>query len=126
MPPSGTILIVDDDSLLRAVYKRRFSKTPFNVMIAEDAENAAAMIRSFPPDLLICDILMPGKDGWWLLGQFPKTQRSFPVIVLTNLDDEDTKQRCEDLEVDDYVVKKNMSLSKLTEKATSLLEKHAD
>jgi len=118
------ILIAEDDPVLREAYVRKFARHGYEIRTAENGEVAATMIREQVPDLLICDIMMPQRDGWAVLEQFPKGQRSFPVIMLTNLEDEETRERCQRL-ADGYFVKKDMTLKTLVEMAASLLsQKH--
>jgi DNA-binding NarL/FixJ family response regulator len=81
------------------------------------------MIQSDPPNLFICDIMMPVLDGWGVLEQFPKATRTFLVVMLTNLEDEDTRKRCKQMEVDAFLIKKDMSLHTLVELAEKLLQK---
>jgi two-component system, sensor histidine kinase and response regulator len=118
----NSILIAEDDPVLREAYIRRFKLTDFVVSIAENGDMAAKMIRQRTPDLLICDIMMPVHDGIWVLQQFPKKSRTFPVIMLTNLADDETREKCKKLGMDDYFVKKDMSLHSLIEMAERLLK----
>ena len=118
----NAILIAEDDPILREAYMRRFALTDFVVSIAENGEQAAEMIRRQTPDLLICDIKMPVRDGMWVLEQFPKKSRNFSVIMLTNLGDEGTREKCKKLGTDDFFVKKDMSLHTLVEMAQRLLQ----
>jgi DNA-binding response OmpR family regulator len=121
MPPAPSILIAEDDPYLRAAYVRRFARTPLRVRVAHDGAEAARLIGEEAPDLLICDIMMPNHDGWWVLERYPKAIRGFPVIMLTNLDNEDTRTRCAHLGVDGFLVKSQMSLRTLVETAERLL-----
>jgi CheY-like chemotaxis protein len=118
---SQTILIAEDDPYLREAYIRRFARTPFVVRTARDGEEAVRLLRAQRPDLLICDVMMPRKDGWWVLEQFPKKRRTFPVVMLTNLEDEETRRRCAASGVEAHLVKKNMSLHTLVETVEQLL-----
>ncbi len=115
------ILIADDDPLLREAYIRRFARTNFTVHVAVNGEEAMKMIQEQTPDLLICDIMMPVKDGWSVLESLPKEKRPFPVVMLTNLDDDTTRERLKKYQVDGYLVKKDMTLHSLVETAEKLL-----
>ena len=119
------ILIAEDDPVLREAYKRRFARTDYTVKLAANGEEAVEMIRAEAPSLLICDVMMPGKDGWWVLEQNPKEKRTFPVIMLTNLEDDATHDNCAKHGVDDYLVKKDMSLHTLVETTDKLLSGHS-
>ncbi len=117
------IVITEDDAHLREAYRRRFTRTHFTVRFAENGLRAEALLRESPPDLLICDVMMPEKDGWWVLEQFPKASRAFPILMITNLDDAETAQRCKALGADGHLVKKNMSLASLVATAERLLRR---
>jgi CheY-like chemotaxis protein len=120
--PKPNILIAEDDPVLREVYVRKLARTGCALRTAGDGESAVRMIREAAPDLLVCDITMPTRDGWWVLGQFPKEKRSFPIIMLTNVADDATRERCRRL-ADGYFVKKDMTLASLAETVRSLLTK---
>jgi CheY-like chemotaxis protein len=122
MTHTHTILIAEDDPVLREAYVRRFSRTSFKVMTAENGDQAVKMITKEVPDLLICDIMMPERDGIWVLEQFPKKTRAFPVIMLTNLEDDETLERCKKLGMDGYFVKRTMSLHSLVEMAEKAMK----
>lgn len=119
--PTHTILIVEDDPFLREAYLRRFKRTRFAVRTANDGAEAVQMIRQCPPDLLLCDVMLPQHDGWWVLEQCPRPPRTFPVIMLTNLADAASRQRGDALGADSYFVKAGMSLHALVEMAERLL-----
>lgn len=124
MKPNGPdILIAEDDPILREAYLRRFARTNFQVRTAENGHQAAEMIREKAPDVLICDIMMPVHDGVWVLEQFPKKSRKFPVIMLTNLGDDASREKCAKLGMDGYLIKKDMSLHLLVEMTENLLTK---
>jgi DNA-binding NarL/FixJ family response regulator len=67
--------------------------------------------------------MMPIHDGLWVLRQFPKEHRTFPVIMLTNMEDDASRKTCEELGMDGYFVKKDMSLATLVEMTEKLLQK---
>ncbi|MSR87504.1 response regulator [Candidatus Peribacteria bacterium] len=120
----GKILIAEDDPVLREAYVRKFARSGYTIRTAENGDQASQMIKEEAPDLLVCDIMMPGHDGWWVLGQFPKGKRPFLVIMLTNLADTSTRDRSQK-EADGYFVKKDMTLLTLVSMATSLLSDHS-
>lgn len=81
--PIQRILIVDDDRIVRAILSKLARKEGFEVLVAEQGEEALKMMRSEPPDLLITDIKMPGMDGMEVLHQAKDLDRELPVILIT-------------------------------------------
>ncbi|RYG18912.1 MAG: response regulator [Caulobacteraceae bacterium] len=83
---ASTILIADDDPLLRALLVHRLSADGYQVLIAEDGAQALAVITEQKPDLVVLDALMPVMDGFELLRRVKAGRLSeAPVIMLTAL-----------------------------------------
>ncbi len=79
------ILIVDDEEVIRKFLKIHLSKLGYEIKEASNGEQAIEELSKDRFDLLICDVLMPKKDGWQVLKEVranPETE-SLPVIVLT-------------------------------------------
>ncbi len=79
------VLVVDDEEIVRTVLKTHLVKWGYRVTEASDGEEAIRQMVKDHFDLLICDILMPKKNGWEVLQEVksnPKT-KDIPVIVLT-------------------------------------------
>ena len=117
------ILIAEDDTVLRDLYVRKFSKTGFTVRTVRNGQEALEEIKVQAPDLLMLDINMPVLDGFGTLEKLPKEQRAFPVIILTNFDDQANRDRSAALGIDDYFVKKDMTIKSLLEMVEKLLAK---
>jgi DNA-binding response OmpR family regulator len=117
----GTILIAEDDAVLRNLYVKKFSVAGYDIRAVEDGEAALAALQERLPDIAILDIHMPKLDGFQVLEKFPPSQRSFPAIMLTNFADERSKQRGKELGADDYFVKKDMTIRSLLEMVEKVL-----
>lgn len=117
----GDLIIAEDDAVLRNLYLKKFEGSGFAIRAAEDGEQAAQLITERAPDLLILDLHMPKVDGFQVLERFPKDQRTFPVIILTNFDDAKYKTRGTELGVDDYFIKKDMTIKSLLEMVENLM-----
>ena len=79
------ILLVEDNELNRDMLSRRLGKKGFEVLIAADGREGAALARAQLPDLVLMDMRLPDLDGWHvtqLLKEDPTTSR-IPVIALT-------------------------------------------
>ena len=98
------ILVVDDDEGIRSLVKRYLNEKKYLVTTASNAENALEKIKIIKFDLIILDIMMPGKSGLDFLNQ-NKEYINTPVILLTAKGEPD--ERIEGLEMgaDDYLAK---------------------
>ena len=82
--PTGTILIVDDDSLVRWSLTQHLTQQGFRVISAGTAAEARAQARSSPePQLILLDLKLPDMDGVELLQALRRDGSSCPVIVLS-------------------------------------------
>ena len=98
------ILIVDDDEGIRSLLKKYLNEKKYLVTTANTAEDASKKIEIIKFDLIILDIMMPGKSGLDFLEEFKKTINT-PVILLTAKGE--ARERIEGLEMgaDDYLPK---------------------
>ena len=119
---NADILIAEDDAVLREVYTKKFTLSGHTIRTAENGEQAIAEIQKKQPDILILDINMPVVDGFGVLQKFPKENRPFPVIMLTNFGDEKNRERGKEFGADDYFIKSEMTIRKLLEMVETLLK----
>ena len=101
------ILIVDDEEVIRKFLKIHLAKLGYEVQEAADGEQAIEQLRKDDFDLLICDILMPKKDGWEVIKEVksnPKT-KDIPVIVLTAKNEDSDMFKGYDLGANYYMTK---------------------
>ena len=98
------ILVVDDDDGIRSLVKKYLNENNFLVTTADNAENALEKIKLIKFDLIVLDIMMPGKSGLEFLKDNKKKIKT-PVILLTARGE--VSERVEGLEVgaDDYLPK---------------------
>lgn len=101
-----TILIADDDPLLRALLVHRLSADGYGVLTAEDGGQALTAITEQQPDLIVLDALMPVMDGFELLRRLKSARISeAPVIMLTALRRDQDIVGALQLGAADYLVK---------------------
>jgi CheY-like chemotaxis protein len=80
------ILIVEDELVVRSIYRRKFEMAGYQVETAEEGSAALAMLPTFKPDLVQVDIMMPGMDGVEVIRQiraWPEFQ-GLPILVLSS------------------------------------------
>jgi len=116
-----SILIAEDDPLLRDLYKKKFAIAGYNIRTVANGEEAIAEIEENTPDLLVLDINMPVMDGFGVLEKYPENDRPFPVILLTNFGDKKNHEKGGKLGVKHFLVKKDMTIKSLITLAEELL-----
>jgi two-component system response regulator ResD len=101
---NGKILIVEDETKLSEIMTLYLRKENYDVTCASDGKAAEDIIESDNFDLIILDIMLPGKDGWALLRKI-KALGNTPVILTTARGEEDDRIFGLELGADDYMVK---------------------
>lgn len=99
------ILIIEDDQRVAELLKRGLEEFGYDVKAAFDGEMGLRLFRSFDPDLVISDIILPKMDGFELVKEIKAVNRRIPVIMLTALGTTDDKLDGFDAGADDYMVK---------------------
>jgi CheY-like chemotaxis protein len=87
----ATVLVIDDNADTRQLFRRYLSDRPYRFVGAPGAEEGLALALELTPQVIVLDVMMPGQDGWTLLGQLrehPQTSH-IPVIVSTILPQEE-------------------------------------
>lgn len=99
------ILLVEDERKLAAVIKRGLKEVHYAVDHAENGDDGLFVAESNPYDLIILDIMLPGKDGIFICRQLRKNQNDTPILMLTARDDVEDKIIGLDSGADDYLTK---------------------
>ncbi len=104
---SFRILVVDDDKQITRLLASYLEKAGFTVLTAHDGENALRVIRHERPDLVVLDLMLPGRDGW----EITRTLRAdehlagLPILMLTARVEDTDKILGLELGADDYLTK---------------------
>ncbi len=102
---SRTILLVDDDALMRRSLAFHMEQAGYKVHTAANAEDAISLAQRMPPDLVILDIGLPGMDGLEALRELRRATQNLPVIFLTGRRREFDEVLGLELGADDYITK---------------------
>ena len=118
-----TILIVEDDEFLRSLTAKRLEKENYHIEVAVDGENAISTVENVKPDLILLDLLLPGKDGFEVLKKIRATEATkvIPVIIFSNLLHTVDIEKAKALGVDDFLIKANFTLDDVVGKIKKLI-----
>lgn len=99
-----SVLVVEDNRALNKSIVTMLSKEDFSAYGCTDISNAKETFLRIKPDIVLLDIMLPGGDGYKLISLF-KNHSSVRIIMLTALDDLDSKKICYENGADDYITK---------------------
>ncbi|MFZ3057637.1 MAG: response regulator [Minisyncoccales bacterium] len=119
------ILIVEDEDILRNVLQERFEEENFIVSIAQDGKIALSLAKKIKPDIILLDILLPKIDGIEVL-TFLKADddlSNIPVIMLSNLSEDQKIRQALELGAIDYLVKSQHPINEVVEKVNKYILK---
>jgi len=98
------ILVVDDEASIRRILETRLKMAGYNVVTAEDGEEAVDLFNKTNPDIVILDVMMPKMDGYGVTREIRRVS-DVPIIILTALGDVSERITGLELGADDYVIK---------------------
>jgi DNA-binding response OmpR family regulator len=103
-PSVATVLVVDDEPIVRDVVVRYLRRDGFETLVAADGDTARRLIEEALPALVVLDVMLPGTDGLALC-RWIRSRGDLPVIMLTARGDEADRIVGLELGADDYVTK---------------------
>ena len=98
------ILVVDDEASIRRILETRLKMAGYDVVTAEDGEEAVELFNKTNPDIVILDVMMPKMDGYGVTREIRRVS-DIPIIILTALGDVSERITGLELGADDYVIK---------------------
>ncbi|MBW4053664.1 MAG: heavy metal response regulator transcription factor [Proteobacteria bacterium] len=116
------ILIVEDERKTAAYLKRGLEENGFVVDLAENGEDGGHLARTQTYELIILDVLLPGRDGWSVITDLRRQEISTPVLFLTARDAVRDRVKGLELGADDYLVKP-FDFSELLARTRSILRR---
>ena len=116
------VLIVDDDPDIRESVDVAFQSAGALTLTADNGDDAVAICAEDPPDLVVLDMMLPGRSGFLALEKIKGHEDSPIVIMVTANEGKRHSEYAEAIGVDAYLIKP-VPLSRLLETATELLSK---
>ena len=98
------VLIVEDEANIAELVNKYLKKEGYETMVAGDGGKALELYRSFRPDLVLLDIMLPVMDGWAVCSKIRETDKT-PIIMLTAKGETIDKVAGLEMGADDYIVK---------------------
>lgn len=116
------ILIIEDDKAYANVYKIKLESEGYEVVVAYDGDAGLQELRKRKFDLLVLDLVMPGKNGFELLAEIraDSALKDTKVLVATNLSQDVDKEKAKKFGAD-YFVKSDISIHEMVEKIKNTL-----
>jgi len=118
------ILIVEDDQFFRELLTKKLSSEGFTMLEAANGESGVEMIKEKKPDLILLDLLLPGIDGFEVLSKVKADSNTsnIPVIILSNLGQQEDIERGLKLGAADYLIKSQFDIDSIVEKVRSTIK----
>ncbi|MBZ5512887.1 MAG: heavy metal response regulator transcription factor [Acidobacteriia bacterium] len=116
------ILVVEDENKTAAYVRKGLTESGFVVDVAEDGTAGLEFARASDYDLIVLDIMLPGKDGWSVLAELRRSGKETPVLFLTARDAVEDRVRGLHEGADDYLVKP-FAFAELLERVRTLLRR---
>jgi DNA-binding response OmpR family regulator len=105
------IAIIEDDPVINQMYRMKFEADGFEVQIADNGKRGVALVENFQPDLILLDLQMPSMNGAEALAVIRAHDwgKTIPVIILTNLGEEEAPKSLQALGIHSYIVKADLT-----------------
>src|SRR3989344_2005592 len=125
MADKAKVLVVEDEEILSTALKEELENGGYDVVGAVDGEDGLAKVKSFKPELVLLDLVMPKMDGMEMLRKLKEDSEILdtPVVILTNLSDYERISEALSLGAMDYLVKANYKLEDLLEKVKTVISR---
>jgi two-component system copper resistance phosphate regulon response regulator CusR len=116
------ILVVEDEPKTGNYLKQGLSEAGFNVDLARDGDDGVHLGTTDAYDLVVLDVMLPGRDGWSVLTALRQAGKQMPVLFLTARDHVEDRVKGLELGADDYLVKP-FAFSELLARVRTLLRR---
>jgi DNA-binding response OmpR family regulator len=117
------IAIVEDDPVISQMYRMKFEADGFDVQLADNGKKGVALVEHFAPDILLLDLQMPEMSGDEALTAIRKQPwgKDIPVIILTNLGEEEAPKTIRGLGIHSYIVKAELTPRQVVQRVKDAL-----
>jgi DNA-binding response OmpR family regulator len=117
------IMIIEDDPAILFGLRDNFTRAGYEVKSAVEGNLGLELVKSWKPDLLLLDLMLPGVDGYHICRELRAAENTVPIIMLTALGQEEQVIKGLNLGADDYVTKP-FSIQQLLARVSAFLRRH--
>jgi DNA-binding response OmpR family regulator len=119
------ILLIEDEEMLANMYEVKFQNEGFEVIKALDGATGLELSKTTSPDMVLLDVIMPKMDGFSVLKSMREDEatKDLPVMLLTNLGQDEDIQKGKELGVIGYLIKANVTPAEVVESVKKELAK---
>lgn len=118
---SKKILIVEDEKPMARALVLKLTKEGYQAEAAYDGDEAMEKLDKEKYDLILLDLMMPKKDGFSVLADLKNKKKKIPVIVSSNLSQEEDLAKAKKLGAVDFFVKSNTPISEVVKRVKKVL-----
>ncbi|MBT3412714.1 MAG: response regulator [Candidatus Jacksonbacteria bacterium] len=122
MADKKRILIVEDEKPMGHALELKLESEGFEVSTASNGVEALEVLEKETFNLVLLDLVMPKKDGFEVLTELKEKKNTTPVIVSSNLGQEEDFKKAEELGAVDYLIKSDSTLSQIIEKVKATIK----
>ena len=119
-----TVLVVEDDALIIEMISMKLKDNKINAEVALNGDQAIPKIMEFDPNVIVLDLMLPGKSGEEILSELKKSEalKNIPVIIFTNKNREENEEKLLALGASKYLVKTKTDLNLLVGEIETLAQ----
>ncbi len=118
------IAIIEDDVVISQMYRMKFEADGYEVQLANNGLRGVALVETFQPDMILLDLQMPEMNGAEALKEIRGHEwgKDIPVIILTNMGEEESPKEIRSLGIHSYIVKAELTPRQVAGRVKEALE----
>ena len=115
-------MIIEDNKDLQEIYKHSFEKNGYEVVLEDNGLDAINQVAEKMPDVILLDLMLPKMNGFQFLKEIKKNQLDIPVIVCSNISDNDVTVKVMEAGAAGIILKVNYSGKQMVDKVKYLFD----
>lgn len=119
---SARILLVEDEKPIAHALELKLQKNGYEPTVVSNGEEAVSALEAGSYDLILLDLVMPKLDGFGLLEKIAEMKKLIPVIILSNLGQQEDIEKAKNLGAKDFFIKSDTQLSEIVAYIQKLLK----